>query len=208
MFLLAHTGITLAAARGFEKITVLRKTDSFPGLIDYRLVLIGSLLPDIIDKPLSGIVLRDTFSSGRIFSHTLVFFMFLFVLGIYFWGRSKRPSLLVLAGGSLFHDLLDSMWHFGETFLWPIYGWRFPPGNPDEWLSLWVKLLLNDPYVYVPEITGGVIILLFLSELIVGRKLRWFIATGKINRGLVDEGKAMDITIVDISLGIYAFQNT
>ena len=42
------------------------------GSIDYRLVLIGSLLPDILDKPLWLIASGDIFLSGRTYGHTLL----------------------------------------------------------------------------------------------------------------------------------------
>jgi len=59
MFVLAHTGITLAAARGMEKLMARRGIRKLPELLDYRLVLVGSMLPDIIDKPLGGLVFRE-----------------------------------------------------------------------------------------------------------------------------------------------------
>ena len=41
--------------------------------LDYRFLLIGSLLPDLIDKPIGGIFFYQTFQNGRIFAHTLCF---------------------------------------------------------------------------------------------------------------------------------------
>jgi len=43
--------------------------------IDTRVLLIGSLLPDIIDKPIGNYLFRDTVSNGRIVCHTLLFFI-------------------------------------------------------------------------------------------------------------------------------------
>jgi hypothetical protein len=48
---------------------------------DYRFVLVGSMLPDIIDKPLGQLVLRNLMSNGRIFSHTLLFLLLICLAG-------------------------------------------------------------------------------------------------------------------------------
>ena len=40
--------------------------------IDIRLLLIGSLLPDIVDKPVGYFFFRDTFSNGKIFCTSLI----------------------------------------------------------------------------------------------------------------------------------------
>jgi len=50
--------------------------------IDIRLLLIGSLLPDIIDKPTGQVLFRETFSNGRIFCHTLLFIILVTVIGL------------------------------------------------------------------------------------------------------------------------------
>ena len=130
MLLLGHTGITLALAKG---IITSRKGKRFSELVDYRLVLIGSMLPDIIDKPLGGLILKDTLGNGRIYAHTLIFLLLLFGIGIFFWVKYKRPEMLVLAGGSFVHHILDGMWRFPGTYLWPFYGWSFPKGDPEGW---------------------------------------------------------------------------
>lgn len=180
MLLLAHTGITLALARGLEKVMVYRGFREFPELIDYRLVLVVSMLPDIIDKPLGGLVLRKSLGNGRTYSHTLLFLILLFGMGMFFWYRFRRPGFLVLAGGSFVHQVLDGMWLFSATFLWPAYGWGFPKDNAEDWLAHWIESLITNPYVYVPEIIGGLILLFLGVELIYQMKLREFITTGKL----------------------------
>ncbi|MEW6425296.1 MAG: metal-dependent hydrolase [Bacillota bacterium] len=94
-------------------------------------MLLGSLLPDIIDKPLGGLVFKATLGNGRIYAHMLIFLLLLVGTGIFFWVKYKRPGVLVLAGGSFFHHILDGMWHFPGTYLWPFYGWSFPKGDPE-----------------------------------------------------------------------------
>jgi len=50
---------------------VRRGIRKLPELLDYRLVLVGSMLPDIIDKPLGGLVFREALESGRTYCHTV-----------------------------------------------------------------------------------------------------------------------------------------
>jgi inner membrane protein len=50
MLLFAHTGITLGTAKVMARAAGWREK-GLPALLDYRLVLIGSMLPDLIDKP-------------------------------------------------------------------------------------------------------------------------------------------------------------
>lgn len=52
------------------------------GSIDYRLALLGSLLPDILDKPLWLIAFSDIFPSGRAYGHTFLFNMVLLFCGL------------------------------------------------------------------------------------------------------------------------------
>lgn len=48
--------------------------------IDYRVVFIGALLPDMIDKPLGMILLP--LHNGRVFAHTLLFALMLLSLSL------------------------------------------------------------------------------------------------------------------------------
>ena len=180
MLLFGHLGITLAAAQTFEKVMLSQGKKKFTELIDYRLVLLGSMLPDVIDKPLGGLILKDTLGNGRIYAHTLIFLLLLFGIGIFFWVKYKRPGVLVLAGGSFVHHILDAMWRFPGTYFWPFYGWNFPKGDPEGWFWLWVESLLTDPRVYVPEIIGGVFILYFFFTLHARKQVGEFIKSGTI----------------------------
>lgn len=161
MLLLAHVGITLGFTKGLEKVLSCRGMKEITDLIDYRLVFLGSMLPDIIDKPLGGIIFKETIGNGRIYSHTLLFLLFLLIPGIFVCFKYKRPGLFVVAEGSTIHCILDGMWYFPETFLWPVCGWSFPKGDPENWLRLWANLLTYPKY-YIPEILGGTIIIIFI----------------------------------------------
>ena len=70
MLLFAHLGLALAAARLFKGVAL-------------GYVLLGSMLPDIIDKPL-GELIFGTPAMGRTICHTLLFMMLLWAAA-YWW---------------------------------------------------------------------------------------------------------------------------
>ena len=160
---MAHTGLTLAAAGAVKKFAESRGAQKLAAAVDYRLVAVGSMLPDIIDKPLGGIILHESLGNGRIYAHTLVFLLLIVAAALLFLYTFRWPGGLVLAGGALFHHVLDGMWLYPGTWLWPLYGWGFPPGEPEVWLQLWLTNLFTDPAVFVPEIAGGLVILYMLG---------------------------------------------
>ena len=147
---------------------------------DYRFLLVGSLLPDILDKPIGGIIFYNTFQSGRIFGHTLLLNIILIVLGIYILRKWGKTWLIILASGSIVHVLLDRMWANPEAFFWPAYGWSFPkisPVNFFGWLSNVLNILTN-PAVGIPEIIGLGILVWFAARLIMKKQVRAFIRSG------------------------------
>lgn len=124
--------------------------------VDLRFLVLGSVLPDLIDKPIGTVLFSDTLASGRIFGHTLLFaFVFLSTVTLVTRrGGPWRQRLLALAVGCLFHLVLDGMWTSKETFLWPAFGWEFPPGPPDYWRSL-LGRLTSDPLLVGQELFGA-----------------------------------------------------
>ena len=83
--------------------------------IDYRLVMLGALLPDVVDGPLGG---------PRVL-HTLVasVLALLGVMVITAGRRQLRRRLLALPIGMLVHLVLDGMWTDAHVFWWPLRGW-------------------------------------------------------------------------------------
>ena len=148
--------------------------------LDIRFLLVGSLLPDIIDKPVGHVLFRDTFSSGRIFGHTLLFAVVLGVAGIYLYRRHHRKWLVTLAAGSLAHLVLDSMWGNPQTLLWPLYGVAFRSEDLTGWTSDIVRGLFAEPGVYVPELVGLAVVIWSLWVLWRGRTLSAFVRYGKV----------------------------
>lgn len=200
MFLFAHLGITLGAALVLHKGVALAmvdvprekgsvedagslrertarrsQTSSSVTWIDYRLILLGSILPDIIDKPLGFWLLGD----GRALAHSLLFSALLVVLGLLLYARRRSTALLCLSFGSIVHLLLDKMWLDSSTFLWPIYGWSFERGDSSGWLESWLDTLTTEPSVYAPEIIGALLLAALFFYLIRRGKLLSFVRPGR-----------------------------
>lgn len=143
MFLLGHLGIGLGLAWVLSGRSSVR--------IDYRLVLLGAILPDLIDKPLAYLLGLDS----RLWSHT---FLFLFAILALSFVPSSR-ALRLVGFGVATHLLLDRIWNQPAIVLYPAYGWSFAaaPFNVDRWF----EALLHDPYVQAGEIVGFAILVAF-----------------------------------------------
>lgn len=143
MFLLGHLGFGL----GFAWLFSWRST----GRIDYRLILLGAILPDLIDKPLAFVLNLDT----RLWAHTL-----LFLFGTLAASLVPRWAALRLVGfGVATHLLLDEIWNEPAIAWYPAFGWEFPtqPFTVDGWL----ESLLHDPWIQAGEIFGLAILMAF-----------------------------------------------
>ena len=149
--------------------------------IDIRLLLVGSLLPDIIDKPVGQFFFRDTFSNGRIFCHTFLFLLVITLVGLYLYKRGGKTWLLVLSFGTFTHLILDQMWLTPQTLFWPLYGFAFPKVDLSHWLGNIFNSLTTMPAVYISEIIGALMLGIFLVPLIRSGALK-----SLIKRGLLD----------------------
>ncbi len=166
MLFFGHIGITMGAAR-----------ISRLGGIDYRMVLLGSLLPDIIDKPIFLLFGNSASLSGRDYAHTLLFNLILLAGGLLL-ARADKRWLLFLSLGSLAHLIFDQIWLNMETMLWPLLG-ALIRGDTSTLLSrIWSGLFT--PGVYIPEIAGLTILGLFIYRIIKMRGIQRFLLTGNI----------------------------
>jgi hypothetical protein len=184
MLLFAHTGITLGAATVISGAANYRQgktawLTSLSKYMDIRFLIIGSMLPDIIDKPIGQYFFADTFSNGRIFSHTLSFLVLLTVIG-FLWYKTKHQIWgLSLAAGTLAHLVLDGMWGVPETFFWPFFGWEFENREISGWLGGLFDTLVSNPAIYISEVIGFVISVWFGLLIIKRKQLKSLIKTGK-----------------------------
>lgn len=151
--------------------------------LDYRFVLIGSLLPDLIDKPIGGIFFYQTFQNGRIFAHTLCFTILLALLGAYVYRRWRKSWFLILSFGSAIHLILDGMWLEPRTLLWPLYGWSFArveSVNFFAWLPEMFHALATEPGAYISELIGFAFLACVTVRLIQTRKVYALITNGLV----------------------------
>jgi hypothetical protein len=120
MLLFGHIGVTLGVFFGLAFFIPQLRT-----IIDPTYLVIGSLLPDIIDKTLGRIIFPSTIANGRMIAHTLLFFLTLLLTGLYLYDKIGDVKVLTLASGSFFHLIEDQMWASLRTLFWPLLGWRF-----------------------------------------------------------------------------------
>ena len=191
MLVFGHVGIALGATKllsgllGSKRISKAAEGETAnPPLLrksrlDIRFLLIGSLLPDIIDKPIGLYFFRETFSNGRIFCHTLLFLILVTVIGLYFYKRSGKTWALALSLGIFFHLTLDQMWLTPQTLLWPLFGLDFKRVDLSDWVTNIFQALLTEPAVYLPELIGAAILIWFTWTLLYRKKTRAFLKYGK-----------------------------
>ncbi|MFQ5612264.1 MAG: hypothetical protein ACE5H9_09050 [Anaerolineae bacterium] len=110
----SHVAYTLAALNLAQK--------RFPALrdVDYRLVALAAMGPDLIDKPLAAVYFYRRFSTAVLFAHTLLAHLAALALALR-WKPGRLVYTLAFNG----HALLDRLWFFPDTFYWPLRGWRF-----------------------------------------------------------------------------------
>ena len=188
MLIFAHAGITLGAVTLVAGVVNKKQSShntkiswftSLSRYVDIRILLVGSLLSDIIDKPVGQYFFRETFSSGRIFSHTLLFLIVLTGIGFYLYKRHRQVWMLTLAAGTFFHLILDGMWASPATLFWPLLGFTFERAELENWLWNILRALFSHPEVYIPELTGLAILLWFGLSLLFRRKVSAFFKLGK-----------------------------
>jgi len=147
--------------------------------IDYHFILLGSMFPDIVDKPLGMLIFANLIANGRVYTHTLLVNLMLVLIGIYLL-RRKGPNFLTFSLSSCFHLILDEMWLDVQTLLWPLYGWGFPKKDISHWWVNTFQGLFTNPWVYIPEIIGAMILARLGLMLIKKRMVDEFLFRGTL----------------------------
>jgi membrane-bound metal-dependent hydrolase YbcI (DUF457 family) len=175
MLLFGHIGVTLGIFFLFAYFAPKLKT-----IIDPRYLAVGALLPDLIDKPLGMIVFSSSISNGRMISHTILFSLTLFFIGLYLYNKRFDVRVLTLASGSFFHLMEDQMWNTPQTLFWPLLGWNFPKDQIVDAFAF-LLMLLKESFIpqfsngfipeqtYIPEIIGMIIIVILVLTWIKNR---------------------------------------
>jgi hypothetical protein len=173
MIFFGHLGLTAAAFKGYNIV------DEEPK-IDYRVVLIGAILPDIIDKPIGTFLFRSTFHNSRIFAHTLLFTFLILFFGTILLMKKRNNKLLTLGVATGIHLILDSMWLYLGILFWPLYGWKFPERAEGNWAMTSLEKLFSDPAYFIPEIAGFIIIAFLFYRLKKNKEIKLFFKQGKL----------------------------
>lgn len=139
--------------------------------IDYRLVMAGALLPDVVDVAFGGARVLHTLA----FSVVLLVAVMLGTRG----RRTLRRRLLAVPIGTFCHLLLDAMWTRTATFWWPFFGRSFDvDGLPSFDRPVVVTIVL--------EVIGLLALLWCRSRFRLGERARRdeFVRTGRLGRDL------------------------
>ena len=138
--------------------------------IDHRLVLLGGLLPDLIDKPLGWFLLRDHFDgNGHLYGHTLLAVLAVALPGVLLAVRYSDPRVLAMGVAMLSHLAVDPTNHSPDNLLWPILGTDFPQVT-----------LLGTKMTVLTESISALMLLAAAYYLYHTDKLARFIRTGRI----------------------------
>ncbi|MCI0497854.1 MAG: metal-dependent hydrolase [Thermoplasmata archaeon] len=216
MYPLGHVGIAMASAIGLfafldrhghePKATRACNVCRTPGLarpgakmdrVDFRFVIVGSMIGDMIDKVVGHVVLADTLDNGRLVGHTLLFSLAIVAVGLAIWASGAHdtstdawpggwPDLhvntIALGLASTAHLALDRMWLYPGTLLWPAMGWSFPA--EDFQYGDWLTILATDPIVQAGEVVGGILLIAIALRYGLFRDgaMRRFLATGRLSR--------------------------
>lgn len=150
--------------------------------IDYRVVLIGAILPDLIDKPIGRILFEETFQNSRLFAHTLAFVLASLLFVIAFLRGAAARRWFVLPVAVLIHLALDAMWAEPVTLFWPLFSFEFPRVFiEDYWLAALLRPF-DHPIEALKEVVGFAVLLLmgFVFSLHQREQLRSFLRTGEL----------------------------
>jgi len=130
---------------------LLQQNNSRLARLDYRLLALAALGPDIIDKPLAMLVFTASHTSQLVF-HSLLIHAGLLALALLVW---RRALPYVLAFNS--HLIADRMWNHTETFWWPLFGWdtfwafKFM-NSPAAMAAVYWDIVTRYPQVWVVEL--------------------------------------------------------
>ena len=117
---------------------------------DYRLLIVGALVPDLVDV---------WFGGARLF-HTLVFSVALMVGIMAFTrrGSARRRRVLPLAIGTFLHLVFDGAFANTKVFWWPFGGTSFDgarlPVAERGWINLVFELLGLVGIIWLMRVNG------------------------------------------------------
>jgi hypothetical protein len=119
---------------------------------DRRAIIVciaGSILPDLIDKPL-GLLYPYVLGSGRTVFHSLGSVCIIFIVALLIIRSRNRLLGISVAGAVFLHQVMDEMWSLPSNWLYPLLGpfqgfmipdyigayFWFEITNPSEWFFM------------------------------------------------------------------------
>lgn len=150
--------------------------------MDLRFLLLGAVLPDLIDTPV-GLLFFDSLQSVRLIAHSLPLAALLMTSIVLSTRRGRpRKRWMPVAIGVLVHLFLDAMWADPETLWWPLLGLDFSKANAAT-LSDLVAETLGNWWVWAGELAGLAYLILLAkrSGLQTTEARRHFIETGRVS---------------------------
>ena len=174
----AHVEFTWAAANALQRSPLGQRGQN----LDYRLLALVALLPDLMDKPLAIFVFPDS-HAALLYGHTLLLHLAVWG-GAAATGRVRRwlPYLLAFSG----HLVADRMWGFAPTLLWPLHGSQFQRwrnvGSPKAFLQAYREIVRSEPKLLTFEVIGLALLAWVIADRGLYRKraLGRFLRTGRV----------------------------
>jgi inner membrane protein len=170
--LLWHLGATVAVVRYAFR----------DDRMDLRFLMLGAVLPDLVDTPVGALVFPSTMSV-RLVSHTLLVASLVMVVVVWRTRRGRpRKRWMPVAIGMLVHLALDAMWASPETLWWPFLGLEFTPSDAATFGGL-VSEVLADPVVWLGEVAGAAYLIVLGTRGRLGDPAarRTFLKTGTVD---------------------------
>lgn len=174
----SHVAYTLAAVDEVQRRT--------PYLhdVDYRLVALAAMGPDLLDKPLAALYFYRKYKSAVLFAHTLLAHILVFVLTA--WRAPHRLGYALAFNG---HAVADRLWYFHDTWYWPLRGWRFHQWRKQGSEQAQMRLAYWHAFTRRPELwrweAGGLLAMLWFiarNRLWQWPRLRHLLVTGRLAR--------------------------
>jgi inner membrane protein len=145
--------------------------------VDYRFVLLGAVLPDVVDGLLGLWLFAGP--QGRWVAHSLLAVTVVTAVVLVTGRGERRVARFGIAVGWLLHLVCDGMWRAPATFLWPAFGAAFSttPREPYSWD------VLTHPLEHLGTWGGEVVGVTLLA---------WFYVAFELGRGSRLRGFARD----------------
>jgi inner membrane protein len=135
--------------------------------IDYRLVALGSLLPDMADRTMRAISRRKWSRDQHLIGHTLLLNAPVVIAGIGLARRHRDARLLAVGAAAATHLLVDPVVRSPGNLFWPLLGLSFPASRG-----------LSRPLTVLTQIAAALAVFATLFTLQRRGRLNDFIAKG------------------------------